>query len=109
VKGLPTAPGTVEFNPALAVLDQPAEPARISRLYRFKFEGISIVTERNKYHREALHCVRTAEHMRDPGERAKLLEIARAYLGLARHVSERQDRATTYRPSEPDPRLLEDA
>ena len=68
-----------------------------------------IVTERNKYHREALHCVRTAEHMRDPAERAKLFEIARAYLGLARHVSERQDRATARRPSEPDPLQLEGA
>ena len=65
------------------------------------------MTERNKYHREALHCVRTAEHMRDPGERAKLLEIARAYLGLARHVAERRDRAAAHPPSEHDPRRLE--
>jgi hypothetical protein len=67
------------------------------------------VTEHNKYHRQALSCVRTAEHMRDPGERAKLFEIARGYLGLARHVAERQDRATARRPSEHDPRRLEDA
>jgi hypothetical protein len=67
------------------------------------------VTEGNKYHREALHCVRTAEHLRDPGERAKLLEIARAYLGLARHVAERQDYATAHRGGEHEPRLLEDA
>jgi hypothetical protein len=67
------------------------------------------VTERNKYHRQALSCVRTAEHMRDPGERAKLFEIARAYLGLARHVAERSDRGTGRRRSEHDPRRLEDA
>jgi hypothetical protein len=65
--------------------------------------------ERDNYHRKALHCVRTAEHLRDPGERAKLLEIARAYLGLARHVAERQDYATAHRASEHDPRPLEDA
>jgi hypothetical protein len=67
------------------------------------------VTEGNKYHRQALSCVRAAEHMRDPGERAKLLEIARAYLGLARHVAERRDRATVRPPSEHDPCALEDA
>jgi hypothetical protein len=67
------------------------------------------MTEDNKYHRKALHCVRTAESMRDPGERAKLLEIARAYLGLARHVAERQEHATVHRAGDYDPRLLEDA
>jgi hypothetical protein len=70
---------------------------------------IAAVTEANKYHRKALHCVRTAEHMRDPGERAKLLEIARAYLGLARHVAERQDHGIAHRRSERDPRPLKDA
>lgn len=63
---------------------------------------------RNEYHRKALHCVRTAERMRDPGERAKLLEIARAYLGLARHVAERRDRAARL-PSGHDPRPLKSA
>jgi len=63
------------------------------------------VIDRNKYHRRALHCVHTAEHLRDPGERAKLFEIARAYLGLARHVAER--RATAHRHSEHDPRPLD--
>jgi hypothetical protein len=67
------------------------------------------VTENNPYHRKALHCVRTAEHMRDPGERAKLFEIARAYLGLARHVAERHQRGTAHRASEHDPRRLENA
>jgi hypothetical protein len=67
------------------------------------------VNERNEYDRKALRCVRAAEHMRDPGERAKLLEIARAYLGLARHVAERQDYATAHRASEQDPRRLGDA
>jgi hypothetical protein len=66
------------------------------------------VTEHNKYHRQALSCVRTAEHLRDPGERAKLFEIARAYLGLARHVAERAD-GNSARPSEHDARRLEDA
>ena len=67
------------------------------------------MTERNNYHRKALNCVHTAEHLRDPGERAKLFEIARAYLGLARHVAERRDRGITHRPSEHDPRGLEEA
>jgi hypothetical protein len=67
------------------------------------------VTERNPYHRKALHCVCTAEHLRDPGERAKLLEIARAYLGLARHVAERQDYGIGHRASARKPRRLEDA
>lgn len=67
------------------------------------------VNDRNKYDRQALHCVRMAEHMRDPGERAKLLEIARAYLGLARHVAERRDRAGIRPPSEHDPHRLEGA
>ena len=67
------------------------------------------MTGRNEYHRKALHCVRTAEHMRDPGERAKLLEIARAYLGLAQHVAVRQERGTLHRPSEYDQRRLADA
>jgi len=67
------------------------------------------VTERNKYHRKALHCVHTAERLRDPGERAKLLEIARAYLGLAQHVAERRDYGAAGRAHEQDPRRLEDA
>jgi hypothetical protein len=67
------------------------------------------VTESNKYHRKALHCVRTAEQMRDPGERTKLLEIARAYLGLARHVAERQDHGIVDRAREHETLGLEDA
>ena len=66
------------------------------------------MSERNKYHREALHCARTAESLHDPGERAKLLEIARAYLGLARHVAERRDYATAHRARDREQRL-EDA
>jgi hypothetical protein len=65
------------------------------------------VNEGNKYHHKAIRCVRMAEQLRDPGERAKLLEIARAYLGLARHVAERQDRGTAHRPREFDERRLE--
>ena len=67
------------------------------------------MTESNEYHRQALRCVRTAEGLRDPGERAKLFEIARAYLGLAQHVAERQDRGTAPRLGAYDPRHLEDA
>jgi hypothetical protein len=62
------------------------------------------VTEGNKYHRDAMRCVRTAEQMRDPGERTKLFEIARAYLGLAQHVAEREDRATAPQTREYEPR-----
>jgi len=64
------------------------------------------VNERNKYHRKALSCAQTAEHLRDPGERAKLLEIARAYLGLARHVAERPDYGTTDGAGEQRPQRL---
>lgn len=60
------------------------------------------MTEHNEYHRKALGCVRTAERLRDPGERAKLLEIARAYLGLARHVAERPDYASADQAGEFD-------
>jgi len=67
------------------------------------------VNEGNEYHRKALRCVRTAERLRDPGERAKLFEIARAYLGLARHVAERQDRGAAHRAGEYEVRQLEDA
>ena len=70
---------------------------------------IAVVTEDNKYHRNAMHCVRTAERLRDPGERAKLLAIARAYVGLARHVAERHDHATAAQAGEYDARRLEDA
>jgi len=66
------------------------------------------VPEGNKYHRKAVHCARTAECLRDPGERAKLLEIARAYLGLARHVAERRGYATAYGARDREQRL-EDA
>jgi hypothetical protein len=70
------------------------EPARIRGFIDSNSNRITAVSEGDKYHRDAVRCVRTAEQMRDPGERAKLLEIARAYLGLARHVAERQDRGT---------------
>jgi len=56
------------------------------------------VNERDKYHSNALRCVRTAQSMRDPAERATLLEIARAYLG--RHVAARQDGGVAYRTGE---------
>jgi len=98
VKGLPHR---FEFN-----------RARFSRRNQRPFAALSIqirksriaaVIDRNKYHRRALRA-----HSRAParsGERAKLFEIARAYLGLARHVAER--RATAHRRSEHDPRPLD--
>jgi hypothetical protein len=67
------------------------------------------VNEDNEYHHKALRCVRTAEHLRDPGERAKLLEIARAYLGLARHVAERHDHGTSHRANGYDPGRVGDS
>jgi hypothetical protein len=67
------------------------------------------VTERNKYHRKASRCVRAAERLRGPGERAKLLEIARAYLGLAHHVAARHDHGSAHRAGEYDPMHPEDA
>jgi hypothetical protein len=100
------------FNRALAVCEFAHGTGAHSRLYRFKFDDCrwsAAVTERNEYHRKALHCARTAEDLRDPGERAKLLEIARAYLGLARHVAERRDYDTARRPGEHALRPLEDA
>jgi hypothetical protein len=99
------------INCVLAVCDFAHGTSAHSRLYRFKFATarIAAVTEGNKYHRRAMRCVRTAERMRDAGERAKLLEIARAYLSLARHVADRQEHATVHRAGDYDPRLLEDA
>jgi hypothetical protein len=92
------------------VLDQPEEPARIRGFIDSNSKGrTAAMTGRNKYHSKALHCVRTAEHMRDAGERAKLLEIARAYLGLARHIAERRERGSAGQPSEHDRRQLESA
>ena len=67
------------------------------------------MTEDNKYHRKALGCVQTAERLHDPGERAALLAIARAYLGLARHVAERHGHVTADPTGEHDPRRLENA
>jgi hypothetical protein len=67
------------------------------------------VNERNEYHHKAMRCVRMAERLRDPGERAKLLEIARAYLGLARHVAERHDYGTAHLANAYDPGRVGDA
>jgi hypothetical protein len=52
------------------------------------------VSERDRYQRKALDCVREAERLRDAGERTKLLAIAGLYVSLARHVSSRHDRVT---------------
>jgi hypothetical protein len=67
------------------------------------------VTDDNKYHRKALGCVQTAERLHDPGERVKLFAIARAYLGLARHLAERHEHAPADQTAEFDARRLEDA
>jgi hypothetical protein len=87
------------------------EPARIRRFIDSNStsaaKGIAAVTEGNEYHRKAMRCVRAAERLHDPGERAKLLEIARAYLGLARHVAERHDYATAQPAAEYDARRPE--
>ena len=52
---------------------------------------------REKYQRMAKSCLRTAERLRDPAERKKLLEVAGGYMALARHVAERHDHGTAHR------------
>jgi hypothetical protein len=61
------------------------------------------VTGRERYQRKALDCVREAERLRDAGERTKLLAVAGLYLSLARHVGNRNDRATALRDPELHP------
>jgi hypothetical protein len=60
------------------------------------------VPAREKYQRMATRCLRTAEGLRDPGERGKLLEIAGGYMALARHVAERYHHGTAHRNAERD-------
>ena len=57
---------------------------------------------REKYQQMAKRCLRAAEHLRDPGEREKLLEVAGGYMALARHVAERHDHGTAHRSAAPD-------
>jgi hypothetical protein len=51
--------------------------------------GNAGVTLRENYHRKAYAVLRAAEALRDPGERAQMLQIANGYLALAKHVRER--------------------
>jgi hypothetical protein len=76
---------------------------------QIRVSSFRFMAEHDTYHRKALHCVRTAEHLHDPGERAKLLEIARAYLGLARHVAERHASASAHRLREQDAQRVDNA
>jgi len=56
------------------------------------------VVSRERYRRKAVECVRTVERMHDPAERAKLLEIAKAYMSLSRHVADRYDLGSAHDP-----------
>jgi hypothetical protein len=76
---------------------------------QIRHSWIAAVTEGNKYHRKALGCVQTAERLHDPGERAALLAIARAYMGLARHVAERHDYASPHRTANHEEHRRENA
>jgi hypothetical protein len=51
----------------------------------------------------AKRCLQTAERLRDPAERSKLLEVAGGYMALARHVAERHDHGTAHRSPEHSP------
>ena len=61
------------------------------------------VPAREKYQRMAKRCLRAAERLRDPAERAKLLEVAGAYMALARYVAERHDHGTAHRSAVHNP------
>ena len=64
---------------------------------------------REKYQRMANRCLQTAERLRDPGERRKLLEVAGGYMALARHVAERHHYGTAHRSAERDTARYHDA
>ncbi len=55
--------------------------------------------DREKYRQRAHDCVPTAEHIRDPQERAAMLVIAQAFMRMADHVGARHKRATAHRPA----------
>jgi len=55
------------------------------------------VTGREKYHRKAQAVIRAAEKLHDPGERLALLEVARVYLKVAKHVRDGRHDATAHR------------
>ena len=57
----------------------------------------AIVTAREKYHRKAQAVIRAAERLHDPGERVALLEVARVYLKVAKHVRDRRHEGTAHR------------
>jgi len=68
------------------------------------FEGdILRVSSRDRYLRKASECVRAFERMRDPIERAALLQIAKAFMNLAGHARNRHVYGVTHRGTEPDP------
>jgi hypothetical protein len=53
--------------------------------------------ERDGYRKRAMECAAAAELIRDPQERAALLEVAQAYLNMADHVGNRQRDASARR------------
>jgi hypothetical protein len=58
---------------------------------------------RKRYSDKALECTSAADHAHDPGERLKLLAIARLFMSLAEHVTGRLDHNTQHRlPVHPD-------
>jgi hypothetical protein len=68
------------------------------------------VPAREKYQRMAKWALRSAERVRDPAERRKLLEVAGGYMALARHVAERHHHGTAHRTADYSPeRHLDDA
>jgi hypothetical protein len=79
--------------------------------YEFKIRHKvgAAVPAREKYQRMAKRCLRAAEVLRDPAERKKLLEVAGAYMALARHVAERHDHGTAHRGPEHHPGRHHDA
>ena len=52
---------------------------------------------RQRYREKAAECSVAADHTNDPGERIKLLSIARLFVKLSEHVTHRFDRSTAHR------------
>jgi hypothetical protein len=57
--------------------------------------------EQHDYRKRALDCLAAAETVREPGERLRLLHIARLFLRLATHVRSRLEAGTPHRLLEP--------
>jgi hypothetical protein len=55
---------------------------------------------RELYRRITQECLAAAEKMGDAGERVKMLDIARAYMGLADYMALCQDHGTAHRSNE---------